>query len=154
MATAGIFLIMKRFIAFVVIMAGIIFNASAGLVSYSQPKYYYWECSFAPDPVTKMMQFLRGNGQDCIKVYYSGNTPETIVEGVSTFELDYSAQQDQDGFEVYNTQYPLVKFWVNDTYVCKVVIGPGNSFYIARFNKQKGVISGTQDDINQYDFGW
>lgn len=124
--------------------------AFAGLLTF--PKLYYWECSMTPDPVTGAMQFVRGDGTTFIKVYKDGDGPCRIVEGSQSYDIEYSSEQSEEDWEIYDTPYPAKKIWVNRKYVLIVSYMYGRPFYIARYNPEEGVVSGTQSDINRYNF--
>lgn len=139
---------MKKTILFLLFAFFVALSSNAACLYYGQA--YYWECSFAPDPYTGEMQFLRGDGKSQINIMPDTDEPEYIIEGKTQYNLDYHGKK--DGWRVYKTQYPLIEVWINSKYVMIVSYFGKQINYMARFNPKKGVISGTKDDINRYNF--
>lgn len=130
-------------------------NSNSNSRNYSNvntSKYYYWECSIAPDPYTGVTQFIRGDGTTRIKVTSSSGMLESIEENGQEYDVEYAGEE--NGYEIYDTPNSGKKIWVQGKYVFIVSIAFGKVFYTARYNPQKGVISGNQNDINRYDYNF
>lgn len=130
---------MKRIVFSAFLLALAIFANASLVILNSSTKTFYWECaiSFAPD--TGLPQYEAGDGISSITVYYRG-APYKVKEGNQEYELEYD--DENEGWEIYNTQYPLRKIWINEKYILSVVYLYGKPLIAFRYNPKKGIITG------------
>ena len=106
----------------------------------SSTKKYYYECFITQDGITA------GDGSTCIYVSYSFDDPIEIKSEGQVFKLKYEGSD--QGYEIYGTQFPGRKYWVNDQYVLEAIYVMGIQTSVTKWNSQKGVVSGNFNSGN------